>query len=161
MKTTIKVTELNHEELVNILSGATYGNSLVGIEVAEDSKELAKKLRADETINTDCIEDVWAEVLLNGGNITIIDVESDARDEEDAIKHAYKGCANKVGFRIEEGWCGEYGVTLYDINLKGFLEGCSNANAFNYLKDTLDGEGDMWTAYNLLQIITFGEEIYG
>lgn len=161
MKATIQVKELTHEELVNIFSNATYDNSSMGIRIPKESKELVEELKADNSINTDCREDLWAEVLLNGGSISIIDNESDAEDEKDAIECAYGGYGHKVGYRVVEGFCGDYGVTTYDVNMQEFLNGCSNDDAMEYLKDTLDGSGDMYDAYNLLQIIAFGEVIYG
>lgn len=161
MKTEIKVTELSHDELVDIFSTATYGNSMMGICVADDSVDLMNKLALDENVNTSCREDLWAEVLLHGGNLCVIDAESEAEDEEDAKKNAYSGNAHKVGFVTLNGWCGEYGATTYEINLKELLNGCCKENAYNYLKCLLDGDGDLYTAYNLMQIITFGEIIYG
>lgn len=161
MKTTIKVTELSHEELVNILSSATYSNELLQICVADNSEELADALRADAEINTSCREDVWAEVLLHGGNIYIIDTESGAKNEEDAKKHAYKGKAHDVGYIELNGWWGPFGATYYEINIKDFLKGCSKPKAYEYLSILVDDDGDMWDGYNLIQLIAYGKEIYG
>lgn len=163
MQTEIKVTSLTHDELVTIFSDATYGNNMMLIEVANDPDtiEIMAFVMNDPNINTKCREDLWAEVLLNGGSICVIDTESEAEDEVDALENAYHGEAHNVGFTELNGWCGSYGATTYDINLEEFLEGCSKEDAYELLREVLDGDGDMWTAYNLMQIITFGEEIYG
>lgn len=163
MQTEIKVTSLTHDELVDIFSGATYGNNMMSIGVANDPHtiEVLAFVVNDPNINTQCREDLWAEVLLNGGSICVVDTESGAEDEDDAFENAYHGEAHNVGFTELNGWCGTYGATTYDINLEEFLRGCSKEDAYELLREVLDDGGDMWTAYNLMQIITFGEEIYG
>lgn len=160
----VKVTSLTHNELVSIFSDATYGNSMMKIVVANDphTTKVAASVVNDPNIDTECREDLWAEILLNGGSICVVDTESGAKDKDDAFENAYHGEAHNVGFtELNEWFSGTYGATTYDINLEEFLRGCSKENAYELLREILDGDGDMWTAYNLMQIITFGEEIYG
>ena len=54
-----------------------------------------------------------------------------------------------------------YEVSVYQVNLKAILRACSTERGYRLLTETLSGEGDYFTANNLLQIALFGEEIYG
>lgn len=50
----------------------------------------------------------------------------------------------------------------YRVGLEEILEGCSTDEGYEYAKELfLDEDGDFFTAYNLLQIIIFGEVVYG
>ena len=71
MKTTIKVTEFEHEELVDLLSTALCGSSW--FEADYDSK-IYETLKVK---NGECFEDKLADMLLAGHKITIIDHEAD------------------------------------------------------------------------------------
>lgn len=143
MKVEIKVTELSHDDLVSIFSAATYGNSNFAIDWDENDNKIAKIVKAiraehakgESTIDSKvlCIEDIWAQILLRGGKLRFINCCEDEDDDD---------------------YCKE--ITLQDM-----LNGCSNAHAYTALSDTLSGAGDMYDAWNLVQIIMFGEVIYG
>ena len=71
MKTEIKVTNIEHEELVDLLSTALYGSTW--FDASYDKKvyeSLTKK-------TGECFEDKLADMLLNGHKIAIIDLEAD------------------------------------------------------------------------------------
>jgi hypothetical protein len=137
MKTKITVTELNHEDLVNLLSTALYGSNWFA---ASYDKKIYESLTETEG---DCFEDVLADMLLAGHKITITDYYAEGESYS-------KKC---VGF---DGDAAEYEVTLKD-----FLHTASTKSGFKLVEEVLDGEGDYWTADAFLQRVVFGEEIYG
>ena len=67
MKTRTIITEINHEDLVNLFSTATYGSSY--FEVVKKKKDYYGTELEDEN---DCREDTWAKILFSGkADITI------------------------------------------------------------------------------------------
>ena len=139
MKTEIKVTELEHEELVDLLSTALYGSTWFD---ASYDKNIYEKL---ETTHGECFEDKLADMLLNGHNITITDMEADGESY------------SKKFVRFE----GEYQNAVYEVELNDFLKVASTKKGFRLLEDVLSGEGDYYTADAFLQRVVFGEEVYG
>ena len=67
--------DLNQEELVAILSGATYGSDW--LEIYATSEERGK-IKIDDN---DCREDVWAKILLAGGTVQAVDHNDDEETE--------------------------------------------------------------------------------
>ena len=122
MKKQVKVSELTKEELVSFFSDATYGCGFWDIDIKEAPKEAPMNFNQ-------CIEDIWADVLLQGGKLQVIDVEAeeahiiDLAKVLDGFSNCYEQCLeNIVAFEQEN--------------------------------------GDMWDAYNMMQVILFGEVIY-
>lgn len=147
MTTEIKVTELTHKDLVTLFSDALYMNASMGARVAKNSIKLRRMIAAN---NEDyCREDIWAEVLLNGGCIELCDFEAECDDEPYGFNH-------QEVFYDEEHEC-----MCYVLNLNDLLKGLSNEDAYKYLTETLNGDGDVYDAWNALQVAVFGEEIYG
>lgn len=139
MKTTINVTEFEHEELVDLLSTALYGSSW--FEADYDSK-IYETLKVK---NGECFEDKLADMLLAGHKITIIDHEAD-------------GVSYSTKFvRFD----GEYESAIYEIGLKDFLNTASTKKGYQLVEEVLSGDGDYWTGDAFLQLVVFGEEIYG
>lgn len=138
MKTKITVTEINHEELVDLLSTALYDSSWFGANYDSDTY---KKL---ENTTGECFEDKLADMLLAGHQITITDYEADGES------HSSK-CT-----RITAD-----GDAVYKVGLDDFLKVASTKTGFKLLNEVLDGTGDFWTADSFLQRVVFGEEIYG
>ena len=71
MKTKTTITELSHEDLVNLLSTATYGSSWLSCTVAKatsDSLDIKEE---------DCREDVWAKALLAGFPVFLTDHQAE------------------------------------------------------------------------------------
>ena len=137
MKTEIKVTELTHEELVDLLSTALYGSNWFA--ASYDSK-VYKSLTETEG---DCFEDALADMLLAGHKIKITDYYAEGESYS-------KRC---VGFDGED--------AEYEVTLKDFLRTASTKSGFKLVEEVLDGDGDFWTADAFLQRVVFGKEIYG
>ena len=139
MKTEIKVTNIEHEELVDLLSTALYGSTW--FDASYDKKvyeSLTKK-------TGECFEDKLADMLLNGHKIAIIDLEADGESY------------SKNFVRFE----GRYQNAVYEVKLDDFLKVASTKKGFKLLEEVLSGEGDFYTADAFLQRVVFGEEIYG
>lgn len=137
MKTTIKVTELTHDDLVDLLSTALYGSSWFG---ASYDKEIYKSLKEK---NGDCFEDKLADMLLSGNKITIIDYDAEGESYS-------KKCVGFNGYNA-----------IYEVTLKDFLHTASTKRGHRLVENVLSGDGDYWTADAYLQRVVFGEEIYG
>ena len=138
----IQVIGVTHEELVNLFSTAFYDNENMGAHY--DRHEL-DQIPEDQR-EGNCFEDHLADMILNGKSIQIIDYAAEGEDYGDLPHHP-----------------SEYDreVIIYDITLKDILEGLSSEVNFQMMKEVQSGEGDMFTAYGLMQRIVFGEEIYG
>lgn len=152
MKTRITVTELSHEDLVDILSTALYGCDYLQV----DYDRKAWEAIPSEKKEGDCFEDRLADMLLNGYTIELTDIESDGE------LHKVRGVSCRV--RKEQSMYNpneSYEVSVYMLNLKAILRACSSPRGYKLVTETLSGEGDYFTANNLLQIALFGEEIYG
>lgn len=147
----IKITELTHKDLVTLFSTALYGNASMGARVAKNSLELRSRICAYNLENNldNCREDIWADVLQSGGCIELCDFEAECDDEPYGFNH-------QEVFYDEEHEC-----MCYVINLNDLLKGLSNEDAYKYLNETLNGDGDLYDAWNALQVAVFGEEIYG
>ena len=139
MKTEIKVTEIEHDELVYLLSTALYGSTWFD---ASYDKKIYGSLKKT---TGECFEDKLADMLLAGHNITFIDLEADGESY------------SKNFVRFE----GKYQNAVYEVKLNDFLKVASTEEGFDLLKEVLSGEGDYYTADAFLQRVVFGEEIYG
>ena len=138
MKTKITVTEINHEELVDLLSTALEGSSWFG---ASYNSDIYKNL---ENTTGECFEDKLADMLLAGHQISITDYEAEGE--------SYSSKCTKITAD---------GDAVYKIGLDDILKVASTKKGFNLLNEVLDGTGDYWTADSFLQRVVFGEEIYG
>lgn len=155
MKTKTTITELNQEDLVDLLCTATYGSNWLdcfsrvrtGVEVKED----------------DCMEDIWAKALLAGHPIECTDYYAEGESY------------GTLPRTMDENENVTYQVTLEDI-MKGlqacadgtFKIGYGDGNAERaWLRECfehfVDREGDMDQpeAEALMQVIMFNELIYG
>ena len=134
----VKVTELNHEDLVDLLSTALYGNDTFA---ATYDRSIYEKL---ENTTGDCFEDKMADMLLAGHEITIVDLWAEG------YIHAKK---KFVRFDGEN--------AVYKVGIKDFLKAASTPRGYELVKDILDGSGDAITGYVFIQLVVFGEEVYG
>lgn len=146
MKTKIKVIELTHEEIVNIFSTANYNNSSLELSYADSMDDLAREVKKkwnDTHGDTMCYEDKLAAILENGGTIAAIDVEEyeyGDYDGEEPTKENH----------------------VYPITMQTLLDACSTEEGYSCAKRLLvDEEGDLYDAWNIIQIAMFGEVIYG
>lgn len=137
MKTKITVTELNHDDLVNLLSTALYGSNWFA---ASYDKKTYESLTETEG---DCFEDALADMLLAGHKIKITDYYAEGESYS-------KKC---VGFDDEN--------AEYEVTLKDFLKTASTKSGFKLVEEVLDGNGDYWTGDEFLQRVVFGDVIYG
>lgn len=152
MKTRITVTELSHEDLVDILSTALYGCDYLR---ASYNRKTWENIPAEKK-EGDCFEDHLADMLLSGHAIELTDIESDGE------LHKVRGVPCRV--RKEQSMYNpneSYEVSVYMLNLKAILRACSSPRGYKLVTETLSGEGDYFTANNLLQIALFGEGVYG
>jgi hypothetical protein len=143
-KTTI--TEIKHEELVNMFSLMLYGNCNFIVDNTDFRKEYIKVTDA-------CIEEKMASILLNGGEVLIGDTNSEGEDEHYGnLRYIFKD-----------------GIVYYRVTLQDIKEGlarCADSKdkyiqeaALSIMRD--DGEADGWDGDNILQTILYGEVIYG
>ena len=150
MKTKTVITELTQEDLVDLLCTATYGSYWLEI-YAPDREGL-------DIEESDCREDVWAKALLAGKKIEFIDHYAEGEvygslghvDEDDdgiyliGLEDVYKGLVNAMD-----------GTFVDESNCKDYARKC----ALNFSKG--DGSMDIDEAECLVQIIMFGDVIYG
>lgn len=153
MKTHTTITNLTHEDLVDLLYTATYGSSWL---------ECFCLHREGLPIEDgDCREDVWAKALLAGDRIFCID------------HNAYGEIYGNLGGYIDE--TDEDESVIYPVRLEDIRKGLQSA-----LDGTYDGDADYkeWArkcavhfiagagemdnpeAEGLMQIIMFGDVIY-
>lgn len=148
MKTKTVITGIIHDDLVNLFSTATYGSNY--FDVVKKKKDYYGTELEDEN---DCREDAWAKILLSGKPIYVLDYYS----EEVAYGNMPHEWDEKRGAM-------KYTVTLDDIK-GGIQKAIDNGGwdakcAFDLINDD-SCDLDLTEAENLLQIITFGEAIYG
>lgn len=152
MKRQIKVTELSHDELVNLFSTAFYGNNAYYVDWSDE----ADKLKDGQG---DCFEDHLANILLNGGEIMITDMNA---EDEDEFNNG-NNLKTSVETITHNSWAGqeEFNLPTYHITLQDIYNGLSKEEASPYVQELfIDEEGDMITADCLMQIILFSEIIY-
>lgn len=159
MKTKTIITEITHDDIVNLLSTGLYGSQFLGVDYSiEDYRKIPNP---DEY---DCIEDKCAKLLLNGKSIVIYDRYSE--DESD-----FYGI-------LSHKWDKEYEVMDYKVTLDNIISGLQKCldgtfkindgcdEEVEYIRKCMsdlmnDGDLDLYEAQNILQIIVFGQIIYG
>lgn len=165
MKTQTTITDLTHEDLVNLFSAAFYGSNYL-------SADYEESVEYDED---DCYEDIMANILLNGGKIMVTDSYAD-------------GCHyGTLKWQYNEDYDVTYDVRIEDIKrgleraANGTFNAGVNENSFGTLTLSEDyqerniefakrsfnafafdeREWDAITADCLMQIILFNEIVYG
>lgn len=147
MKTQTAVTDITHDDLVNLISTAWEGSNWLGFSIP------LKSGRHVPRVEDECREDRMARVLLAGHSIFVHDYY--AEDENDFYGN------------LEHQWDGDcmvYEVTLEDIK-KGIARALDNGG---YIRDYINHWSedecmnfDLTEAEAVMQWIVFGEEIYG
>ena len=152
MKTKTIITELTQEDLVNLLCTATYGSSWLSC-YAPDKKEVG-------ITDEDCLEDAWAKCLLAGKKIACTDYYADEGEHYGTLEH----------------YTEEDGQTTYLVSLQDIINGLQKCADGDYTESEEHGEWisecfrelqnggynlDQPRAESLMQIILFGELIYG
>ena len=137
----VQVTGVTHEELVNLFSTAFYGNEYMG---ANYDKNGLNKIPEDKR-EGNCFEDFLADMILNGKSIQVTDYLAEGEDY---------GCLHCYPAEYDDEFI------VYDLELEDILKGLSSEVNFRMMQEIQSGEGDMFTAYTLIQRIIFGIEIY-
>ena len=149
MKTKTTITDLTHEDLVDLFSTATYGSSWLEI-WAPDREGL-------DITDLDCREDVWAKALLAGKKIECIDhyAEGEVYGDLGVVDEDENGIYRIDLSRVIEGLAMAFDGTYPDeAGVKDWARECA--------RHFLAGEGEMDEpeAACLMQIIMFGDVIY-
>ena len=132
----LKITDFltNHENLVNLLSVATYGNYWPSVATYKSD---AKAGLFDDC---DCREDKWAKALMHGKGIVVYDnyeMDSELNDDEEPTKHY---------------------LTMDNVQ-KG-LELMRDEYPRHWA-DLVEEQDDLITGDVWLQLAVFGEVVYG
>ena len=165
MKTQITITELTHEDLVNLFSTALYGSTYLSADYTIEDK---KSVGVSED---DCYEDIIAKILLSGKSIEVTDDYAEGcsygslpyrfQDEEDDDSSiVYRVSLEDIKRGLERAANGTFTITtkLGEDYIKEEKE--SARVSFNsFANDLLDF--DLVRADILMQIILFDEIIYG
>lgn len=147
MKTQTIVTDISHDDLVNLISTSSYGSSWLDFKTPKKSGENVPKIEGEYR------EDRMARILLAGYPIAVLDCYAEDADEfYGNLPHSWKGD------------CMAYELTLEDIK-KGIARAIDSGS---YIKEYIshwsdeDGWGfDLTEAEAVMQWIVFGKEIYG
>lgn len=157
MKTKTIIEEIGHEDLVDFLSTALYGSQMLTCSYSTETYKAYCKV--DEQ---DCIEDKMAKLLLRGDEISIGDMYAEDEDET-------------YGSELYHEWDAKRGIMWYDVTLDDIKRGIqtcldgkgtdedNNAYLRRCAMDFINGGGDMDLpeAEAIMQVILFGELIYG
>lgn len=134
---------------MELFSTATYGSTYLSLAFINEDDYYRTKLED----SNDCWEDKFAKVLLDGGCIEVLDYYAEDEDDFNGDKpHRW------------DGHCMAYTIGLPDIQ-EGLQKALDSDTEWdkNCARDLIDGDGnlDLYEAENLMQIIVFGETIYG
>jgi len=152
MKAELKIKEITHTEIVNLISTAAYGSNWLGIDYNEDEYN---SLASDKKSKNPCIEEKMADLLLDGKSVEFYDMYCEDKDDfYGNLFHRYDK---------------ENGFMFYSVTLKDFINGLEKAATSsewgaecfcNFVFDdsyNLDSCG----ADTLIQYVIFGSYIYG
>ena len=155
MKTKTTITELTHEDLVNLFSTSLYGSTYLEADYTNPSlKE-----------EGDCLEDILAKNLLAGDSIVITDWYAEGEvygnldhivDDEDECVH-YTLNLEDIKRGLENAASGTFNASISKWsddrrNARVSFESFANEDAVDF---------DLVRADILMQIILFDEIIYG
>lgn len=163
MKTKTTITEITHEDLVNLFSTALYGSTYLSADYTiEDRKSV-------DVSDDDCYEDIIAKILLAGKSIEVTD--------DYAEGCSYGLLPYRFQDKDDDGSSVIYRVTLDDIKrgLEKAADGTFKGDDDKYRANELafarkaydafvnydDCGFDLVYADALMQIILFDEIIYG
>lgn len=127
------MNKIDREFLSDLFSVATYGCDWLEVRTLKSESNLDENLDADYLV-VRCLEEKWADRLLSGGHLVVYVYDYDEERER-------------------------YEITLEDV-VKG-LEKAMNGEDIRDWADFMNEEDDYYTGNNLLQIILFGEVVYG
>ena len=151
MKIQTIVSDITHDDLVNLFATATEGSPF--FDVKKRKTDYYGTPLEDEG---DCREDTWAKVLLAGKPVYVYDYYAEDADEfYGDLPHLWRPKHEAM----------RYELTLEDIR-KGLERALSSQSEVSkYARDLMDEDDiinfDLTEAESLLQYIVFGEVIYG
>jgi hypothetical protein len=119
-----------------LLCTATYGCDYLAVRTLKAESNLDEKYD-EEYLENRCLESKWADRLMDGGHIVIYDIY----DED------------------EDGKPMRYELTLEDFR-KGLIKARDGEDVRDWA-DFVNENDDYFTCNNLLQVVIFGEVIYG
>ena len=131
------IDKIDREFLSDLFSVATYGCSWLAVRTLKSESELDQKF-SEDYLERRCIEDKWADRLLSGGHVVFYDLYEIEDGNEEEARHV---------------------ITLEDV-VKG-LEKARDGEDPRDFADFINEDDDYYTGNNLLQIILFGEVVYG
>lgn len=124
---------LSNPELMYILSGALYGSPWFGADYkAEDRRKYAP--------DSECFEDILADILIGGGKINIYEIE-EYEEDEDTDDAEWNHWIDLNGIRK--------GLTIVKDKHPG------------HWRDLAEDNADLWTYDAVLQCAVFGELVFG
>lgn len=127
------MNKIDREFLSDLFSVATYGCDWLEVRTLKSESNLDEQFNSDY-LEHRCREEKWADRLLSGGHLVVYVYDDDGERER-------------------------YEITLEDV-VKG-LEKAMNGEDIRDWSDFMNEEDDYYTGNNLLQIILFGEVVYG
>lgn len=142
MELEIKLKSITHEDLVSFFSTSLFGNDIV---YADYDRKIWASIPEDQREGT-CFEDHLADMILNNKEIYIIPNDYDDLEENEVV------VCPKIKYQDQWVFC---------LKLENILNNIRDLEMVKLLEDTISGEGDYWTAWELLQKITWGEQIFG
>ena len=157
VETKIAITDITQDDLVNLFSTALYGSYYLGADYPNICK----------FDHDDCYEDRLAKTLLNGGSIDIIDGYAEGCvygnlphefEKDEDVEEGYESVRYKVTLEDVRKGLEKAGSGKFKINFDG--EEDFARRAFTAFVNE-DGNFDLIYADCLMQIIVFGELIYG
>lgn len=104
MKTKTIITDITHEDLVDLFSTATYGSNYLSLAFINEDDYYGTKLEDSE----DCWEDKFTKVLLDGGCIEVLDYYAEDEDDFNGDKpHRWNGqcMAYTIGLQTSKRVC--------------------------------------------------------
>lgn len=151
MRTKTIVTDITHDDLVNLFSTALYGSSWLGCYYKCDNNKNEVAFKDD-----DCFEDKVARCLLSGKKVELLDRYAEDETED-------------FGSTIEHYWDKKEECMCYKISISDIENGLSRILAAQgwgakYVMELVngdDGDLDQPQAESIIQRILWGQEIYG
>lgn len=132
------IDNISKETLVDLFSTATYGSNWLDIATLKSERNLDEKF-SEEYLESRCLEDKLADRLLDGGHILCFDYYA-AEDDDEGKPAKYK----------------------IDLNtLKERLKLARDKEAVCDWCDFVLENDDYYTCNNLMQVVMFGEIVYG
>lgn len=139
---TIKVTDVTIQELSELISCATYGNSYMDVSIKSKHWKMLVETKP-ELESVQYFEDKCAYLLKNFGCIYVTDL--------DAGEEVYGTLPHTID--------AETGAVTYQVKMEDVLNGLSNEEVQWAVADWENM--DLTSAYAIMQAIAFGEVVYG